>query len=1098
MRLTRLTVDAFKVVKRAEIDFGPNLNILYGPNDLGKSTLATAIRAALLVPPNSSEAHTYTSWFGPDNPRVELTLIDADGHYWKVKKTFGTSSTSAAELLHSKDGLTFAQDCRARQVEEKLRDMLAWGIPSPGGRGGQRGAPRSFLASVLLAEQTETDDILRQSLTEDADESGKLRLTKALSALAQDPLFKEVLGIAQAEYDRFFTESGSRKRGRDSQFKKAGELVKSLTGEIDARKRQLEESAAIEEEVNALREARSRALAALDEASANLAAVERRFKESAARAAIAERLVAEEAELVRIDAQIGRLEELQAELTAIAERVKVQEGELAAATAACDAAEADVRAAEEAHRVATSDDSAREQELRKAQLSARVADLSAELVAARGRQSAIDAAMKAREEAKRAEKDVGAALAALEKAREKREDAVIKAEAGATELENARAILAFIRWRAAVATIEEATRARDAESEARRKAAVKDEEASAIDVKLRSLEESLLEKSAKLPAPEQGSALRQLERDLEKAEAVLGGGISVAVRPAKEVSLRATVDQQAATEAPISAPRVFEADRTLRLSIDDLVEIDVTAGRADDRRAVEALRLRWQNEALPVIEKAGVKTRSEIELLVVEVDRERAAAADLKRSAERLRAEATALREQAAIHAEKAGSVAMTVDEVEARKSAIGVHDVQTIEAHYRKLGKPAESRSEQLREQLAKEHRKLLDEVTAHGETVRMAEYQLSEARKKAEELEANRAAALSSLPSPDIDSLHSRIVEEISRLEREKAENTLQLELIVADASREVQGAQSRLVEAQQRDVAARERRARAAAALDESRAALNAASGAAGQMRVQIEALDRDGAAAAVTRRKAELNALPEGPAVTSSDVDLARNRVELATREHDRAKEQLNLKEGALSRAGGAALREEVERLEEARAAAEVRERELEVDADAWRLLRDTLREVENEEGAHLGRALAGPVTSRFQELTRGRYGGLRLDAALKAEALEVTGSNAGGDDVLDALSVGTRGQLAALIRLSIADQLRSTIVLDDHLVHTDAIRLDWFRDVLQKTAINAQVIVLTCRAEDYLSEEEIPVDAASRDAAAGTVRAIDVQRLLTRW
>jgi DNA repair protein SbcC/Rad50 len=189
---------------------------------------------------------------------------------------------------------------------------------------------------------------------------------------------------------------------------------------------------------------------------------------------------------------------------------------------------------------------------------------------------------------------------------------------------------------------------------------------------------------------------------------------------------------------------------------------------------------------------------------------------------------------------------------------------------------------------------------------------------------------------------------------------------------------------------------------------------------------------------------------------------------------------------------------VERLKEACVAAETRERELEVDANAWLLLRDTLREVENEEGAHLGRALAIPVTARFEELTAGRYRGLRFDAALKAEALEAISTSAGGDEVLEALSVGTRDQLAALVRLTIADQIKSTIVLDDHLVHTDPTRLLWFRDVLHRTAVNTQVIVLTCRGEDYLSGSDLPVDGVSTDLAGGTIRAINMARALTRW
>jgi hypothetical protein len=111
---------------------------------------------------------------------------------------------------------------------------------------------------------------------------------------------------------------------------------------------------------------------------------------------------------------------------------------------------------------------------------------------------------------------------------------------------------------------------------------------------------------------------------------------------------------------------------------------------------------------------------------------------------------------------------------------------------------------------------------------------------------------------------------------------------------------------------------------------------------------------------------------------------------------------------------------------------------------------------------------------------------------------MTGGVVQGGEVLGALSVGTRNQLATLIRLTIADQLRTAIVLDDHLVHTDPTRLGWFRDVLMKTALRAQVIVLTCRPEDYLSKDQFPMGTVTRDVAGGAMRAIDVGAAIKRW
>jgi DNA repair exonuclease SbcCD ATPase subunit len=116
MRFTKLVVESFQAVQRADVEFGPGLNVLYGPNDLGKSTLATAIRAALLVPPTAAEAEAFTPWYADATPRVSLSFVDDSGHHWKVNKGFGSRGANAgAELLHSKD-------CRARGDREGIHE----------------------------------------------------------------------------------------------------------------------------------------------------------------------------------------------------------------------------------------------------------------------------------------------------------------------------------------------------------------------------------------------------------------------------------------------------------------------------------------------------------------------------------------------------------------------------------------------------------------------------------------------------------------------------------------------------------------------------------------------------------------------------------------------------------------------------------------------------------------------------------------------------------------------------------------------------------------------------------------------------------------
>ena len=137
--------------------------------------------------------------------------------------------------------------------------------------------------------------------------------------------------------------------------------------------------------------------------------------------------------------------------------------------------------------------------------------------------------------------------------------------------------------------------------------------------------------------------------------------------------------------------------------------------------------------------------------------------------------------------------------------------------------------------------------------------------------------------------------------------------------------------------------------------------------------------------------------------------------------------------------------------------------------ALRLLRE-IESVEAERATHLGRALAGPITEAFRALTGGRYGTISLAPDLRTEHIEADG----GTRDLEHLSVGTREQLATLLRLAIAGYLQTAIILDDQLVHSDSGRLAWFKRCLRDSSRthNHQVIVFTCRPGDYLGVDGV--------------------------
>src|SRR5260221_11582940 len=151
MSLSRLHIQSFAAIENLDVEFGPGLNVLYGPNDLGKSTAVSAIRLGLLLPHTSTHCEQYIGWASSDDPIVEVTFETEAQRIWRVRKQFGRSGSSL--LQESSDGQDFDDVERGRKVDAKLSEILRWGIPEPGETGGAKGLPPTFVATVLLSRQ---------------------------------------------------------------------------------------------------------------------------------------------------------------------------------------------------------------------------------------------------------------------------------------------------------------------------------------------------------------------------------------------------------------------------------------------------------------------------------------------------------------------------------------------------------------------------------------------------------------------------------------------------------------------------------------------------------------------------------------------------------------------------------------------------------------------------------------------------------------------------------------------------------------------------------------------------------------------------------
>ena len=85
----------------------------------------------------------------------------------------------------------------------------------------------------------------------------------------------------------------------------------------------------------------------------------------------------------------------------------------------------------------------------------------------------------------------------------------------------------------------------------------------------------------------------------------------------------------------------------------------------------------------------------------------------------------------------------------------------------------------------------------------------------------------------------------------------------------------------------------------------------------------------------------------------------------------------------------------------------------------------------------------------------------------------------------------------MYRLALAEYLGTTIVLDDQLVQSDENRMEWFRVLLTEKARSFQIVVFTCRPNDYLAATEMVPDGSAfhTDTDGGLIRAIDLERAL---
>jgi uncharacterized protein YhaN len=1067
MRLTELKVTAFQSIASAQVAFEPGLTVLFGPNDLGKSTLITAIRAALLLPSRSAAGSAYRSWYSEQLPQVSLSFVHDDRSSWRIVKEFG-GGREAAELFEHRANGGERLVAQGRQADDRLRDLLSWGVP-PLGSSVARGLPDSFLATTLLGAQNQAGDVLHRGLDDDAADSGRARLLQVLASLAEDPLQRRVRERVDAAIDLFFTPTGKRKLGSRSPFSVARSLVQDLEARLAEAKAERSRAQEVAQRAEAARHQLDQAEGAMWRVSEALAAAQfsdTREKDLAFARRERDRL---EKEWRRVESAISDVDVAMQQLRRDEERWQHQLDDARETKERRDRASASLTTKLRMLEHLSTGADARESALARATIEARLAESSARVETLRARHGRAQEQLRWTTQLGEGKDQLSLITARVE---------ALEHEMSQTrrDLERAQAVLALGRFRESVKASKRANDARLQAVELRAQAAELERQAQTLESPA---EREVLELAQALPDEAVLDALLALESELQRAEAHIGGGLSLTVRPQSDtVRISVQVDDDEAHDAKVVREERYDAERKIQFGVGKLVELTVVAGTKEARQHRDALARRFRTEVLPVLQRANAASLQEVRLrLKQQVETCNALQASRERCL-MLRQQARDIIERAALLEGRAPSGTFSVEAsplsplpqeeeavVEAALTAMGAGWEQDCENHIRSLSQRVETLVREL--QPERDH---LNQIRARVE-------HLEELVSATEFVEAGQLAR----------ELQQALVEEES-LRQEQQRLDVQQGGGLAHARAEVAALRAELEREELRaDEVGRLAQA-SSLELAERRGRLK-------RLEEEVQQIDRAALERKVERARRVVMQLQ---AQTSEDHAFLRS----TQAEFEAVRTAAEQRRDAYHQAVGAlmsvepGLEDEVARLEEALEVAKSELLQLELDADGWWLLMEAIRSSEHQHIADLGRALSQTLGDALADLTQGRYQSVSLANDLRTQAVSPTGVVREPADVIDALSVGTRDQLATLIRVTVARHLRAPLVLDDQLVHADAERLRWLNALIRQAAVETQVIVVTCRPQDYAGGTPVS-DAFAFSLADGT-RFLNLAHCIQPW
>ena len=1050
MWIREISVRHFAGIRSAEVTFDHGLNVLFGPNEVGKSTLVDAMRAALLLQHGATASRDFEDWHTDQPPEVKLTFETEPQRIWRVRKSFGQGSAGSSYLEFSRDGETFAQEAKGREVDGRIRDLLRWGLPAPGGRGRARGFSESFLSTTLLADQRDVDAMLQGSLDNDSDESGKRRLTDALQALAEDPMFRAVVARTQKRVDEAFTSTGRRRGHRGSPWvtlrdqrqaadKRRAEIRHRATESEDARSR-----------VDTCREGLNEARSQLEDARRHHKRVEMAWNRQQARDAVSTEIAEAERQRDRIQGLHADLGKARRELSAAKKEVSVADKRLeeAAETEQCER-----YCLETARKHLTELESGdaqqkrtiRKQEIENIQLKNKSRRTEAERVKAEasGIRDLEDATKRLREDLTAKSQTLTSTELLAQQAR----DQDRKHEAEIRRMTQRGLGLKLLGLRGQLAEIDASVRRAE---ELRSRGLAQSERADALRTSVENLD---------LPDSDQIEELRTLQTNLRVAEETLQVGVSVEIKPTRPISVTTRADEGPPKTDDLNKPVSIEAVSRLHLELEGVGQIEVQGGSRDSRQRASRLRTEWAEATSGLFQRFEVHSLEELIAKCGAGEKKLADAQELAREAEQNNEKAATLRHEDAFIAERERELQRLE-----RQLVVGLGG-RDLEEFVRQCASCDGADMASLEEKL--------ESISAARDqgTHRIAELQRQISRaegiieSRQQDLDQQEAALEEKRKALD-DSWESALAHaetELDALRGEDQSLKTELEALETGASNEIEQTRTIARQGEEQLGVAKSRTAKCRETVESAREAHDRLAGRVDERAALVQSEDLAAALVHIETLQAKFAELPVPEMeVTEADREQAAESKRLLAEECNAGHAELQKAEGALQQVGGHSVQEQLEQAEEAVKAIDRREGETEIEYDAWKLLLETLREAQAEDAVHLGKALVEPVSRRVSELTGGSYGEISIAPTLSTQSIE----SAGSERELSRLSVGTRDQLATVLRLTIAEKLGSMVVLDDQLVQSDESRMQWLSDFMMESSKEFQILVLTCHPEHY--------------------------------